>query len=72
MKVLTAGLQRDVVGRVPELMTESLPETAEGTLAQSGSGMALSHLEQADAIVVGPGLTRHPKTRGLVHEVVRR
>ncbi len=70
--LLPAGLQRDVVGRVPELMTESLPETADGTLASSGLDAALSHLDQADAIVVGPGLTTHPQTRDLVREIVRR
>ncbi len=70
--LLPAGLQRDVVGRVPELMTESLPETAEGTLARSGLDTALSHIERADAVVVGPGVTTHSQTRDLVHEVVRR
>ncbi|NWG13244.1 MAG: NAD(P)H-hydrate dehydratase [Acidobacteria bacterium] len=70
--LLPSGLQRDVVGRVPELMTEPMPETEAGTLASSGLDEVLSHLEEADAVVVGPGLTTHPETRDLVHEVVRR
>ena len=69
--LLPAGLQRDIVGRVPELMSESLPETGTGTLAESALQTILLYLKQADAVVVGPGLTTHPSTMRLVREVVR-
>jgi len=69
--LLPAGLQRDIVGRVPELMSESLPETGAGTLDESALRPALVYLNQADAVVLGPGLTTHPSTRRLVREIVR-
>jgi NAD(P)H-hydrate epimerase len=69
--LLPAGLQRDIVARVPELMSESLPETKSGTLDESGLALVLEYLKQADAVVVGPGLTTHPSTRQLVRGVVR-
>jgi hydroxyethylthiazole kinase-like uncharacterized protein yjeF len=69
--LLPASLQRDIVGRVPELMSESLPETDSGTLDESALEPALLHVKQADAIVVGPGVTTHPATRKLVHGLVR-
>jgi hydroxyethylthiazole kinase-like uncharacterized protein yjeF len=69
--LLPASLQRDIVGRVPELMSESLPETESGTLDESALEPALLQIKQAAAIVVGPGLTTHPATKRLVHGLVR-
>jgi len=70
--LLPASLQREIVGRIPELMSEALPETAERTLATSALDPILSNLERADAVVIGPGLTTQSATRGLVRDVVRR
>ena len=69
--LLPASLQRDIAGRVPELMSEPLPETGAGTLDESALQPVLLYLEQADAVVVGPGLTTHPSTRRLVQAIVR-
>jgi NAD(P)H-hydrate epimerase len=69
---LPESLQRDVVGRVPELMTESLPETAEGSIAASGADRLLSVLERADVLVAGPGLTTAVDTVEFVRNLVRR
>jgi ADP-dependent NAD(P)H-hydrate dehydratase / NAD(P)H-hydrate epimerase len=69
--LLPSGLQRDIIARVPELMSESLPETRAGTLDETALGPVLDHLKQADAVVVGPGLTTHPSTRRLVRGIVR-
>jgi hydroxyethylthiazole kinase-like uncharacterized protein yjeF len=69
---LPKSLQRTAVGKFPELMTEFLPETGDGTMDQSASCTVLAHLSQADALVVGPGVTTHASTRKLVWELVRR
>jgi len=54
----------------PEAMTEPLPATAAGGLAES----ALSRLEalarDRDAVVLGPGLGQDPQTRALVRRFV--
>ncbi len=69
---LPDSLQGDLVGKVPELMTESLPETAEGTADVSGVEKIMARLREADALVVGPGLTTAGPTRLLVRQLVRR
>jgi ADP-dependent NAD(P)H-hydrate dehydratase / NAD(P)H-hydrate epimerase len=69
---LPASLQRIVVGQFPELMTEFLPETDEGTADRKGAEKILSQLSQADALVLGPGMTTHPSTKSLIWELVRR
>jgi ADP-dependent NAD(P)H-hydrate dehydratase / NAD(P)H-hydrate epimerase len=65
-------LQHDIVGKFPELMAEFLPETSAGTADASGVDKILVHMGQAQAVVVGPGLTTHDSTRELVRELVRR
>jgi NAD(P)H-hydrate epimerase len=52
-------------------MTEFLPETEEGTANMSGAAKILNQLPQADALVVGPGITTNVSTRRLVWELVR-
>ena len=69
---LPRSLQRSVVGKFPELMTEFLPETEEETLDRAGAEKVLAQLPQADALVLGPGVTTHPSTRRLVWELIRR
>jgi hydroxyethylthiazole kinase-like uncharacterized protein yjeF len=69
---LPKSLQRSVVGKFPELMTEFLPETEEETSARAGADRVVQQLHQADALVLGPGLTTHPSTRKLTWELVRR
>ena len=64
------SLQHDVVGKVPELMTESLPETSEGTADLSAAGKVLGFLGQADALVIGPGMTTNDSTRELIRKLV--
>ncbi len=68
---LPESLQKDVVGKVPELMTESLPETAAGTFSEAGFTRLISRLKDADVLIVGPGLTTSHPTRELVHQLVR-
>ena len=68
---LPEGLRGSVAGNFPELMTEFLPETGAGTFAHSGAGRLLSRLVEADALVLGPGMTTEPSTRDFIHEVVK-
>jgi ADP-dependent NAD(P)H-hydrate dehydratase / NAD(P)H-hydrate epimerase len=69
---LPKSLQRSVVGKFPELMTEFIAETDEETLDRAGAEKVLAGLSQADALVLGPGVTTHPSTRRLIWELVRR
>jgi NAD(P)H-hydrate epimerase len=69
---LPETLQGDIVGKVPELMTEFIPATEDGTPAASGAAKLLGALGQCDALVIGPGLTTQPETQAFVHEVVQK
>jgi hydroxyethylthiazole kinase-like uncharacterized protein yjeF len=69
---LPSSLQRSIVGKQLELMTEFLPETDEGTSDRTGADKVLSQLSQSDALVLGPGMTTHPSTKALIGELVRR
>jgi hydroxyethylthiazole kinase-like uncharacterized protein yjeF len=68
---LPKSLKRSAVGKFPELMTEFLPETEEESSERSGAARVLERLPQAEALVVGPGMTTHPSTRRLIWELVR-
>jgi ADP-dependent NAD(P)H-hydrate dehydratase / NAD(P)H-hydrate epimerase len=68
---LPKSLQRDVVGKFPELMTESLGETEDGTSDRASAPRVLAQLPQTEALVLGPGITTHAATRKLVWELVR-
>ncbi len=69
---LAESLQHDLTGRYPELMTESLPETNQGSIDRGAADVALAGTVQADALVVGPGLSTQQATRSAIHEIVRR
>ncbi len=69
---LPKSVQKSIVGKFPELMTEALPETDDGTSDRSGAEKLLSLLSEMDALVLGPGITTHHSTRELVWELVRR
>ncbi len=66
------SVQRDVVGRFPELMTEALPETEAETFDRAGVDKVLSKLDKIECLVIGPGVTTHPSTKKMVWELVRR
>jgi hydroxyethylthiazole kinase-like uncharacterized protein yjeF len=68
---LPESLQKNVIGKFPELMTEFLPETEKGSFARNGAEKVLAQLSQSDVLVLGPGVTTHLSTRRLVWELVR-
>ncbi len=69
---LPMNLQRDIVGKVPEVMTEFLPQTPEGSSDRAGVDDVLRRLPEADALVVGPGLTQQQSTKSLARDLVKR
>jgi ADP-dependent NAD(P)H-hydrate dehydratase / NAD(P)H-hydrate epimerase len=55
----------------PEVVTLPLPQTAEGSLSLAAEKEILSLAgDWADAVAVGPGLSRHPETAELVRRLV--
>lgn len=58
------------IGMVPELMTEPLPETPEGTASAEALAIIESALENADVLAIGPGLGVHPEVRRLILELL--
>jgi ADP-dependent NAD(P)H-hydrate dehydratase / NAD(P)H-hydrate epimerase len=57
--------------KLTEVMVAPMPETGDGTLAAGSIGRIGKHIGWADAVVLGPGLGRHPETAGLVEELLR-
>ena len=56
----------------PELMTEPLPETDEGTISLRALGAKLDSLLQHKTLAIGPGISRNAETSKLVREIVQR
>lgn len=60
-----------VAGFHPELMTEALPETEEGTIS-AGAKDSVAKLAAGKSIVaIGPGISGHPQTADLVRMLVK-
>ena len=59
-------------GLLPEVMTLPLPETDAGSLAASATATLLEFAEKTESILaIGPGLSQHPETVSLVHQLIR-
>lgn len=59
-------------GLLPEVMTLPLPETDVGSLAASATAPILEFAEKTKSILaIGPGLSQHPETVSLVHQLIR-
>lgn len=55
----------------PEAMWVGWPETPEGGLALEGQHLLRERLERADALLIGPGLSREGETLALVGDIVK-
>lgn len=66
------SIQATVAGFAPEMMTEGLPETEEGSIAMAATAKIERLLNGKDAVVLGPGLSRHPATEEFVRWLVAR
>lgn len=59
-------------GLLPEVMTLPLPETEAGSLAISATSAILEFTEKTKSVLaIGPGLSQHPETVSLVHQLIR-
>jgi NAD(P)H-hydrate epimerase len=56
----------------PELMTEPLPETQEGTIALAANGTSLESLMERKTVAIGPGISRNRETAELVRTLAKR
>lgn len=56
----------------PELMTEPLPETEQGTISMRALGSGLDALLERKTLAMGPGISRNSETAELVREIARR
>ena len=59
-------------GLLPEVMTLPLPETDAGSLSVSATSAILEFAKETKSVLaIGPGLSQHPDTVLLVHQLVR-
>ena len=59
-------------GLLPEVMTLPLAKTDTGSLAASATSTILEFAEKTKSILaIGPGLSQHPETVSLVHQLIR-
>jgi len=66
------SIQGTVASFAPEMMTEGLKETEDGTIAMETSEQLESLMVGKDVIVLGPGLSCNPETTRLVRQLVER
>jgi NAD(P)H-hydrate epimerase len=67
-----ASLELSFTVRLLEAMVVGLPENAEGRLDASGVEPVLNAIGRADAVVVGPGLSKDPDAQALARSIVPR
>jgi len=56
----------------PELMTEALAETEQGTISLQAVGLGLSALLERKTLAIGPGISRNSETAEFVRTIVTR
>jgi hydroxyethylthiazole kinase-like uncharacterized protein yjeF len=56
--------------KLTEVITKPLPETGARTIARSATPLVLDALGAADALAIGPGLSRDGETQAFVQDVV--
>ncbi len=57
--------------KLTEVMTESLPETEQGSLAAAAFDYLSQTLAWCDVLAIGPGLSTHPETQKFVQRILR-
>lgn len=72
--LVTLGIPRSLNSamsrKLTEVMTISLPETKEATLSLKAQNEILKKIDSSDAIVLGPGISRHPETQKLINRLI--
>ena len=64
------SVQPTVAAYAPELMTEPLDETSEGSISLLALSKREELLKGKTVVVIGPGLTSHPETQEFVRDFV--
>jgi NAD(P)H-hydrate epimerase len=64
------SVQPTVASFAPEIMTEALKETADGTISEAAFERVQELIEGKDCLAVGPGLSRNPETERFVRRLV--
>ena len=67
-----ASARPTIEAKLTEVMTVALPETDDGSLAPSALDSITEQTASADAVLVGCGLGKHPKTQALVRDLLPR
>jgi NAD(P)H-hydrate epimerase len=71
----TVATAQSVLGTVagfrPELMTDPLPETMEGTIAAAAYDKIEDLAKGKSVLAIGPGISRNPQTADLVRRLVK-
>jgi ADP-dependent NAD(P)H-hydrate dehydratase / NAD(P)H-hydrate epimerase len=67
----TKSVLATVAGFHPELMTELLPETKDGTISLRALGSRLDSLLDGKMLALGPGISRNSETAEFVRAVVK-
>ncbi len=67
---IPASLNSIMSRKLTEVMTISLAETKEGTLSLKAEEDILRKIKTSDVVVLGPGLSQHPKTQKLINRLI--
>jgi NAD(P)H-hydrate epimerase len=66
------SIQPTIAGFAPDLMTEALPETQDGTISDAAGDRVDALLPAMDLVVLGPGLSRNQETAAFIRKLVAR
>ena len=69
---LPSGLEGTLRDRPLEIMTLPLPQTADQSLGPGALEPLLKFAQDKSVAAVGPGLSTHPETAGVVHDLITR
>jgi hydroxyethylthiazole kinase-like uncharacterized protein yjeF len=70
--IIPRGLGAVMAAKLTEVMTLAVEDTPEGTLAYRARAAILDFIKKADAVALGPGLSRNPDTVKLVRHILPR
>lgn len=69
---MPAGVRAILEARLSEVMSLPMQETDEGSIAAASVDVMLARAAEADAVIVGPGLGRHPETQQVIRTLIAR
>jgi len=73
--LVTVGIPKSLnsilEAKLTEAMTETLPETPEGTLSVKAKDEIVRLMEGKSAVAMGPGLSQNPETSDLVRKIIK-